>query len=247
MIEPSHTFRRAGDTGHVRQCRSAQHDYFDAESPRGGNLAVGGGAAAIFRNHGVDAMLNEQHRIISFAERPARNDVSGLRHLQRRIDRVDTAYQIKMLRRLSKWRYFLSSDSEKDAARRLVQHLNGFFGICHFLPAVTDYSGPWRSPQGQQRYAGDLRRPCRIGRNYRRIGMRGIDQIISVFEAKIVRETADAAETAPAQRHQVLSWRERPAGKGERYGILRAPGHSFREPPRFQSAAEDEDALHAVC
>ena len=247
MIEPGHTFRHAADLGHVRQCRPAQHDHLDAESPRRGDLAVGGVAAAIFRDHGVDAMLNEQCLVISFAERSARNDIFRPRHIQRRMDRIDTAYQIKVLRRLRKRRDLLSPNAEKDATRLLAQHLNGFFGIGHLRPAVAGDSGPWRSLQGQQRYADDLRRPCRIGGNHRRIRMCGIDQIVYIFNAQIVRETVHTAEAAAAQRHRVLSGRERPAGKGERDEILGAAGQSFCQLPRFKSAAEDEDALHAAC
>ena len=94
MIEPrERVFARSRPRR--RRCRRpAQHDHLDAESARGGDLAVGGAAAAVFRDHDFDAMRRHQRAVVGFAERPAPGHVSHMRQRQRRIDRIDAADQI---------------------------------------------------------------------------------------------------------------------------------------------------------
>ena len=102
MIEPGDRLFDRLDRGSIGRGRPAQHDNVDAERARRGDLAVGRGAAAVLGDDHIDAMLGQQRTIVGFAERAAAGDVADMRQRQRRIDRIDAADQIIVLRRIAR-------------------------------------------------------------------------------------------------------------------------------------------------
>ena len=66
MIEPGDRLLDGLDRRHLRQRRPAQHDHRQAERARRRDLAVGRRAAAVLRDHDLDAMLLEQRAIVGF-------------------------------------------------------------------------------------------------------------------------------------------------------------------------------------
>src|SRR4029077_21236267 len=101
--------------------RTAQDDDVDAERARRGDLAVGRGTAAVLGDHHIDAMFGQQRMVVAFAERTAAGDIADMRQRQRRIDRINAADQIKVLRHFAERRELVAAERDKDAARRLTE------------------------------------------------------------------------------------------------------------------------------
>ena len=103
---------------HVRQGRPADHDHLDAKRPRRGDLAIGRLAAAVLGDDDIDAMVLEQRAFVRLAERPARQQIGRIGHRQRRLDRIDAADEIVMLRRGLEGGDLLPAERQEDPARR---------------------------------------------------------------------------------------------------------------------------------
>ena len=149
MIEPGHRVLDRLDRRHLRQHRPAQHDHRQAERARRRDLAVGRRAAAVLRDDDLDPMLLEQRAIVGFRERPAAGDIARMRHGERRIDRIDAAHEIMVLRRAGERRELLAAEREKDAARRVLRARAAAAGIS----ATSVQRSPATAIQGGRRSA----------------------------------------------------------------------------------------------
>lgn len=97
--------------------RAVEHDHGQAEAAGGGELAVGGVAAAVLRHEELDAPGLEERGFLGLAERPAGEEGFGLgRQLVGR-DRLDAADEVAVLRGGAEGGDLLAADGEEDAAR----------------------------------------------------------------------------------------------------------------------------------
>ena len=150
MSEPRHGIVDGLDGGRLGRLRPAQHDDFDAERPRRADLAVGRAAAAVLGDDDIDAVRGHERAIVGLAERPAAGHVCHVRQRQRRIDRIDAADEIMVLRGLREWRQLLAAERDEDAARRLPQRANRLPRVAHLDPRPRDYR---RRRRGRQKPA----------------------------------------------------------------------------------------------
>ena len=149
----------------------------------------------------VDAMALEQRAILCLAERPARGDVDRVRHGERRVDGIDAAHEIDMLRRRGEGAELLAPEREENAARRLAERFDRIFHRVDLGPDVAGDFSPWRPAQREQRDARGPRRLCGIGGDDGGVRMGRIDQRIDLLGAQIGCEpfgAAEAADAAPA-------------------------------------------------
>lgn len=219
----------------------------EAENARGDDLSVGGVATGILADDDIDALLPQQVHFRLDGEGAAGKQILHARCLHRRIDRIDAAHEIMMLRRGVEGSRLLSADREEDAARLLAQCRNRLFDGGPADPAITLRFLPAAPFQPQQRNARS--RACRmgIGRNLSREGMGGIDQEVNVLVVQIGRKPGHAAETAGAHGRRLWRWIDGAAGKRERDGKIGTAGKTAGKVAGFRRAAQYEDAslVHA--
>ncbi|EXL09989.1 hypothetical protein BG36_18380 [Aquamicrobium defluvii] len=227
---------------HLRQFRPADHDHLDAERPCRRDLAMAGRPAAILGDDGIDAMGGQQFALRLLRERSTRQNVECIGNRQRRLDRIDAADEVEVLRGSREGTRLLPADAQKHAARPGPEHPHRTRHIVRERPAVAVPLFPARTTQRQYRDTRLLRRFSRIGGNARRIGMRGIDQQIDPLFRQITRQPLRATEAANAHRHRLANRVSGATGQRKRdieFGNGREP---FRRLPRFRRSAQNEDA-----
>ncbi len=246
MIEPVERILHSFDGRRCRRRRTAQHSHADTQFTRCSDLAVGGAAAAVLGDHGLDAMFRHQSPVIRFAEWAATSHVGHLRQRQRRIDGIDATDQIKVLRGLVEWAELVAAERNKDAARRCLERAHCLTHVAYFGPSVASSRDPWRPPQRQQRDAGLAGSFDGIVGYDASIGMRGVDQKVDTLARQIVRKPCDAAEATAAHGHGLACRRSGAAGERKPHIEFGPACQPLRQQSRFCGAAENEDALHAA-
>lgn len=246
MIEPDDRFLRSAYRWNIGQGGPPQHDHRESERTRGCDLAVGRGAAAVLGHDDFDAMLRQQNLLVAFGKWTAADNVRRVRHIQRRLDRIDTPDEIVVLRRRGERRDLVPADGEQHTFRRRSERRNGAGHIIDANPAIARHNAPCRSPQGNQRNPGRMGSFCGVFRNHRGIGMRGIDQGVDMFGGEISGQSFRAAKTADPHRNRLSRRRFGAAGERQHRFDVGAIRQQSRELPRFRRAAEYENVLHAA-
>ena len=244
MIEPGDRVFDCLNRGCIGRGWPAQHDNVDAERARRGDLTVSCGTAAVLGDHHVDAMLGQQRMIVGFAERAAAGDVADMGQWQRRIDRIDTADQIIVLRRIAERLKLVAAERDKDAARCLTKRPHRLADITHLDPPVTRNFNPWRSSQRDQLHAASPRGCDGVCRNHIGVWMGGVDQGIDALADEIFCETFGTTKATDTDRHRLRGGRCRAAGERQRDVEAGTAGEAPGQLPGFRSTAENEDACH---
>lgn len=228
---------------HIGQHRAAYHQHADVQLARGRELGVSGTAAAVLADDRVDAVVLKQIDLSGFVKWSARHDVLRVRKSQLRLDRVDAADQVKVLRRALERRKFLTAECEKDPPRLLVsEHGCNAQGVGNFFPSVAGRRRPRRPAQRDDRDTDIGRSGRRVRRNLRGVGVRRVDQNIDAGFPEMLRQSIHATEAANAHRHGMRHWLFGAPRKRQRdievSALSKAPG----ELPRLGCAAQDEYA-----
>lgn len=235
-------FPDSGGRRRLRQFRPTDHDYLDVERPCRCDLAVAGAPAAVLGDDGVDTMQSQQFVFRLHRERPARKKVMRVWNGQRRLDRIDAADKIEMLRCGRENADLLTSDAQEHAARSCSKRPHRVRHIVHPGPAVAFSVPPAGAAQSQYRHASPLRRLRRVGRNARGIGMRGVDQQFDSLLGQMSRQPFCPAEAADPHRNQLANRVFGAAGQRKRdmeFGRGREP---FRGLPGLRRSAQNENA-----
>ena len=245
MIEPGKRLLHRRKRRNLWQCRPRHHDHRELKRARCGNLAVGGSPAAVFCHHHVDAMALQQGTVLGLVERPARGDVDRVRHCEWRVDRIDAADEIDMLRCRGERLKLLAPKREEHAARRLPECAHCLIDCRNLNPTVAIGLRPRRAPERQQWHTRLARGFGRVGGDGRGVRVCRVDQRIDLLAAQIVRQAFSAAEAADPHRYWLGQGLSRAAGERQRHRETGAPGKSLSKQPCFDRSAEDEDAARA--
>ncbi len=223
-----------------------EHDG-QAENARGDDLAVSGLAAGILADDNLDPVFAKKSDLVFHRERTAGQQVFDLRRIERRIDGIDAAHEIAVLRRGIEGLGLLPADGEEDAARVFPECCNGVRHRGDTRPSVAVRFVPATSLQTQQRNAGLAACGAGIGGNLPGEGMRGVDQEIGRLPTEIVDKAGNAAEATAAHRHGLPGGIDRAAGKRERHGEVVAFCQARRKLAGFGRSAQYEDTslVHA--
>ena len=250
MIDPARPHPRPLDRRrHRGQRRPAQHDDRQAERARRRDLAVGRGrrrcSCATTTRCGAPS---SSALIVRFAERTAPGDIDACGTAQRRLDRIDAADQIVVLRRRGERRDAPGGRARerRGAALRRAPRTASLASATSVQrsPAIGD---PGRPPQRQQRHACCGGRAGRIGGDCRRIGMRRVDQRIDAFGRADKRASPSAPPKPPTRTGTgcAAGAAVRPASDSVTARSARAARLSGQL-PRLRGAAENEDASHVA-
>ena len=218
------------------------HDDLDAERARRGNFSIGRLPAAVFGDDDVDAVFLEERTLLRLVERTRSEDVSAVRCIERRIDGVDAAHEIGMLRRAGELVGFLPADGEKDATAGLPERLHCRLDAVDGMPAIPVLAHPAGAHEHEESYACHACRFDRVGGDPVGEGMRRVDQQVDFFVAQIVCKPRHAAEAAHARRQRQRLGVERTAGKRNSRIDVVARGKPLAKFPRFGRAAENQNA-----
>jgi hypothetical protein len=139
-----------------------------------------------------------------------------VRHIERRLDRIDTADEVVVLWGSSEWSQFLPPDRKKNPSGTLAQRTNCILPIGYIDPDIALHCGP-RRPAKSEDWRIGLRSGLRgIRGNRFGIRMRGINQEVDALLAKILRESVNAPEAASSHRDGLSGGRRRASGKRNR-------------------------------
>ena len=193
-------------------------------------------------------MRDEQRPVVFFGKRTARQNVGRIGYGKRRLDRIDAADDIAVLRGGLETGDFLPSERQEYLSRRLAERGDGFAGVIHHRPAVAFDRFPGRAAQRQRGDAGKPGSLGRIGRNLRRIGMRRVDQQVDSFVSQISGQAFRTAKTAAAHRHALRDRAFGAAGKRQGEVAVATLRQVLGEFPCFRGTAEDQDSVgHHAC
>jgi hypothetical protein len=240
MIEPGNSFGNRCHGRAIRYNRPPEHEYRDPEPSGSGNLAVGRLSAAVLRHHSVDGERLEECPILTLCEGATPKDVANMRHIERRLDRIDTADDVMVLWSASERSQFLPPDRQKNSSGALAQRTNCILCIGYIDPDIALYSGP-RRPANSEYWRIGLQRGLRgIGGNRFGIRMRGIDQEIDALGAKILRESLSTSEAAAAYRDGLSGGRRCSARKRNGSDELTV-GERESKLASFRSSSENQN------
>ena len=244
--QPHRLLDRLGTVPVFRRRALDQHDG-QAEDACGDHLRIGGLAAGILADDDVDAVLLKQRHLRLDREGTAGKQVIDIGRGERRIDGIDAAHEIMMLRGGIEGLRLLPADGEEDPSRFCTQRRNGFGHRGDARPAVALRLVPAEPLQPDERDAGCRARGAGIGGNLPREGMGRVDHEIDGLIAQIGGEPFGAAEAAGAHRHRLRRGIERAAGERQREGKVGPAGEAGRKVARLAGAAQYEDAslVHA--
>ena len=244
--QPQRILDRLGAVA-IARCRPLDQHDGQAENARGNDLALRGLAAGILADDHVDAVRAEQLHLILDGEGTAREKIVDIGRIQRRVDRIDAAHEIMVLRRGVEGLGLLPADGEKDAARRGAQRRHGPGDRGDARPAVALRLFPAEALQPQQGNAGRRARGAGIGGNLFREGVGRVDEKIDGLTVEIGRQPLYATETAAAHRHRLRRGIERAPGQRQGDGKIGPFGKPGRKVASFRGAAQYEDAslVHA--
>jgi hypothetical protein len=214
-----------------------------AEDSRGDDLAVGRLATGILGNDGIDAVRLEQFDLGVDREGAACEDIRDAGRRERRIDRIDAAHEIMVLRRGVEGLGFLPADREENATRRFAERLDGLGNGAHARPAVSVDLIPAEPFEPQQGHAGGFACGSRIGGHLPGEGVRRVDNEVDALRFEIAGKSIHPAEAAAADRYRLRCRVERAAGERQRYDKISARGEPCGEVARFGRAAQKKDAF----
>ncbi len=228
--------RRHGGSG-----RSRDHHDLEPKQARSLDLGIGCRSTAVLGDHGIDTMLLHQIDLTLECERATVENIVDIDKGERRIDRIDAANQIEMLRSDLCMMSALPAGRQKDTTRGRSECCDRRRNIRHDVPMIACYRRPFGTDERECGDAGAFGNCRGIGRNAFGEGMGCIDkQIIASLHQK-GRKPFRAAEAADANRDRLL-------GRG-----LRAPGQRQEnvevfprrkrggQPARLACATEDQD------
>lgn len=228
--------RRQGGSG-----SAGDHDHLDAEQTGGLDLGVGRRTTTVLGDDGVDSIRLKQLDFALERKRAAVEHVFDIRHGQRRIDGIDAAHQIEMLRGNLGMMSALTTGRQKDATRGGPKSGDRRRNIRNDMPMIARYWHPFGSDEANRGDTGALRRNDSIGRNPFGEGVGGINQQVIALSRQEARKTLRTTETANADRNWLSGRGLRAAGQRQENVEVFPRGKRVGQPTRLTGAPEDQD------
>ena len=237
---------RSGAMPVIRLRPLDKHDG-QAENACSDDLGMGGIAAGILADDHLDLMFAKQSNLVLHREGPAGQQIFDMRRIERRIDRIDAAHEIVVLRRGIESLGLLPTDGKEHATRVFPDCGNGIGNRGNARPAIAVRLVPATPLQAEKRNAGLVTGVTGICGNLPGEGMRGVDQKLDRLRAEIIDKAGNTAKAAAAHRHGLRGRVDRAAGKRERHGKVVATSKARGQFAGFGRSAQYEDAslVHA--
>jgi len=222
--------------------RTRDHQHLDAEQPGCLDLRIGGGTAAVFGDDDVDVVLPQEIAFAFQRERTAIKQIIDMIKRKRRLDRIDAADKIVMLRRGFRMMRALPARRQEDMAGGRAERFDSRRNALHLPPAIAGFALPFGTAQSDRCDTGDLSGKSGIGRNPFGKRMRGVDQQMIAAGRQEIGECGSAAETADADRNRLYGRFLGASGKRQHNIAIVARRERRGQQARLAGAAQDQDA-----
>lgn len=244
MIQPVDRFGHCSNSREIRYGWPFEHEYRYTQGAGRRDFAVGGGATAVLGHDSVDGIRSEHCLIGGFGKGASRENITGIRHVERRIDGVNTSYEIVMLRSAAERTQLLTSDGEKNASWVAAQCPHGSLSVSDLNPEISIHRLPGRAAQTEDGSAGLSNRQRRVGGNRPSVRVSSVDQKINVIGLQIRRETFSPPESADSYWSRLRCGRCRASRQRNRWG-KRATRQCCGELASFGRSSQNQDVrLH---
>ncbi len=246
MIEPHRRLFDCLDRRRRRQQRPTQEDHRNAKDTGSGDLSVGCHTSAVLGDDDLDGMLHQERMFVGFRIGSTTQDIGCAWDGKRRIDRLDGANEILMLRSLHERAEFLASKREEHATRFVAQRTRRLGRVDDFDPTIAC---DWRPGWAMQRDQWDTdfgRRAYGVGRDLRCIRMRRIDEHVDPFGGQVTSQAVNAAESADPHLDRLPRGRGSAACERKRHNEIGTVCQPFRQAPRFRGSTKYKDAPHVA-
>jgi hypothetical protein len=206
-----------------------------------GDLAVGGHTAAVLGHDDLDGICGKRLPLEFLSKRSARNNVSGVRDLQRRHHRIDGANPVVMLRRLQERCEPLPANRDEDALWRRPERVDCSDDITHLHPAIPRLSGPRLSAQRDELHTGSTSRRPRVLRDLPGEGVGGINQTGDPFAREVADQPVHTSEPSDASRNGLSERRLRATCERKSHLHIGSSRQTLRQQAGFSGPSQDQD------
>lgn len=241
MIDQPQRFLDSLCRGDAAISSAIDQGHWKPEGSGRGDLAVGGITAAIFGDDHVDAMFLQERDLVLYGEGTAGEEIFDRRRGQGRVDRIDAANEVVVLRSGVEMEGLLSADGEEHATRLGAKHFDGFPDRGDGRPAVAFDGLPPGPFEPDQRRFANVRRALGIGGNLPGERMGRVDQQVYSIACKVAGQPLRAAEAAGTDGDWLGGGIDRAAGERQGHVEIGALGEPARQFARFPRAAQNED------
>ncbi len=221
------------------------HDHCDTERAGGGDLAIGGGAAAVLGDDDVDLVLDQQLTFGGLLERTGRENVMRFGNVEPGCDGIDAADQVAVLRRTFEMKRLLSADGEEDTFRHGAKSADRVRDGANTRPAIARFLLPHGAAQSKKQNTGTACGDGGVVGDASGKGMGGIDQKIEISSLQKFGKSVAATEAAAAGRNGLHHRLGRASGQRKQAVAIGALSQRGGQLPRFGRAAKDQDAVFA--
>lgn len=242
MIDPLERSIDCFDHWQTGSLRALDHDHLDAEVPCRLDLAVSRIAAAILGDDYLDSMPLQQVQFVRQSERASAGDVADIGHRQRRLDGIDAADPILVLRRRIGQMRLLPASRQENAQGQSAERGHGLRNTMHREPVIALDRHPGRTAQRKSRHIALNSHLRSIGGDAGCERMGGVYQQIDPFILKITSKTLRAAETAAAHRNGLRRRISGPARERQDNVKIGAGGKPRRQSAGLGRTAQDQYA-----
>lgn len=242
MIDPTERNLHRFDHRQTGGLSALDHDHLDAKLPCSLDLPIGRVTTTVFGDDHLDLILSQHVKFVGQSERPTAMDIADVRHFQRRLDGIDAADPIMVLRRGVRLMRLLPTGRKENAQGRIAEGGDSLRDAVHGKPIIAFDRHPRRTAQRESGHMAFSNRRCGIGRDAGCEGMRGIDQQVDLFVADITGKPLCAAETAAAHRNGLRGGVGGSASERQDDLEIRSRSKSRRQRTGFRGATEDQNA-----
>lgn len=242
-MQPVQHFSDAVNLSAHWQSGTVNHQDLEAQLPRRNQLGSRAIAAGIFADDQINAVLPEKCDIVFHSERPPVYHHRAVRKRQCVFGRIHQPQQIMVLRLRRERLKLHATDCQHHFAGWPGQRIHSRLNIRHSLPAISFNGFPVRTGQSKQRNTGVLSRHHRVATHLSGKGVSGVNQVSKVLNAKKIRQSVSAPETAGANSNGLFFRRLNTSGVAvKRIDI--AGSQSFGQRIGFCGATKDQDFYH---
>ena len=227
----------------IGERRSGDHDDRQAKLAGGQKFRLCPRSTGVFSNDSVDLVQAQQVQIVTFRERPARDDRGLVRHRKRAMGWINQAQQIMVLRLAREICQMPTTNGKEHPARRTGQGGSRRRNIWHMCPAIPRFRGPG---EAFQRDEDGGRRRSSLNRVAADLGGKGVgrvDQMGDLFAGQIVGQPLHPAKSAGPNRDRLLRRVGDAPGIGQGGGQP-GPAQRHGQQARLGRAAKDQDVGH---
>lgn len=240
MSNPVQNLFNGADFVPLRRIGPVDHEYRQAERPRGIDLGAGAFAAGVPGYQEIDPVRFQKVALGRFRKRPPIDDDVVMWQRGRLLRGVDESQEKVMLRRDLEGRDFLAPNGEENPPGRAAKGPGGSGHARHSGPAITGAGRPRRSGKRDQGHASGCTGGDRIPAYLRGERVGGVDQVRNGMVLEIGGQASCAAKPAGSGRQWLRDGARHASGVGER-GTQSHGSGVRREGARLGGAAQDQE------